>query len=151
MNYKTKIQSRIFSFFTRISSIMIPIYQYVPATAIWFGIMSVPILSYITYYFQNPRILKYDLQFSLKTPGFYFTIFGLILFLYSLVYQLTYRKQLIQKGPYKYVRHPQYIAFIIIEKYTRIPSWRYTQRRLRFMILVTESGSGLRTGWENAG
>ena len=93
---------------------MIPIYQYVPATAIWFGIMSVPILSYITYYFQNPRILKYDLQFSLKTPGFYFTIFGLILFLYSLVYQLTYRKQLIQKGPYKYVRHPQYVAFIIM-------------------------------------
>jgi protein-S-isoprenylcysteine O-methyltransferase Ste14 len=30
------------------------------------------------------------------------------------MYQIIHRKQLIQRGPYKFVRHPQYLAFIII-------------------------------------
>ncbi|MFX1279732.1 MAG: methyltransferase family protein [Promethearchaeota archaeon] len=114
MSFKEKIENRTISVFTRISSLLIPLYQYVPATAIWFGIMSVPILSYITYFLQNPRILKYDIKFCLEAPGFYFSILGFILFIYSLGYQLTHRKQLIQTGPYKYVRHPQYLAFIIM-------------------------------------
>ncbi len=32
----------------------------------------------------------------------------------SLIYQLTHRKQLIRTGPYRSVRHPQYIALIIM-------------------------------------
>ena len=31
-----------------------------------------------------------------------------------LIYQLTHRKRLIRTGPYRYVRHPQYIALIIM-------------------------------------
>jgi len=110
--FKTK--SRIISIFTSISSYLIPIFQYVPCTAIWFGIMSVPFISYLGFFFQNPNILAYDFNFLSKTHGFYFVIFGLILYFYSLIYQLTHRKQLIRTGPYKYLRHPQYIAFIII-------------------------------------
>lgn len=37
-----------------------------------------------------------------------------VIFLFSLVYQLTHWKGLIQKGPYKYVRHPQYLGIIIM-------------------------------------
>ena len=111
---RNKTKSRIISIFTSISSYLIPIFQYVPCTAIWFGIMSVPFISYLGFFFQNPNILVYDLNFLSKAHGFYLVIFGFILYLYSLIYQLTHRKQLIRTGPYKYLRHPQYIAFIII-------------------------------------
>jgi len=110
---RIKTKSRIISIFTSISSYLIPIYQYVPCTAIWFGIMSVPFITYLGFFFQNPNILAYDFNFLSKAHGFYLVIFGLILYVYSLIYQLTHRKQLIRTGPYKYLRHPQYIAMII--------------------------------------
>ncbi|KKK42202.1 hypothetical protein LCGC14_0822010 [marine sediment metagenome] len=111
---RNNTKSRIISIFTSISSYLIPIYQYVPCTAIWFGIMSVPFITYLGFFFQNPNILIYDFNFLSKAHGFYLVIFGLILYIYSLIYQLTHRKQLIRTGPYKYIRHHQYLAFIII-------------------------------------
>jgi len=109
-----KIKNRIEIVFTRISSIMIPIFQFVPATAIWRGIMSIPFITYLAFFFQNPGILKYDIQFLFKTHGIYITFFGFIFFIFALVYQLTHRNQLIRQGPYNYVRHPQYLGFIIM-------------------------------------
>lgn len=115
MSYRSnKIKNKIISITTSLSSIFIPIFQYVPATAVWFGIMSVPIVAYIFYFFQNPSILIYDLQFLLRTPGIYITLFGFTIYTYSFIFQLTHRKQLINKGPYKIIRHPQYVAFIIM-------------------------------------
>ena len=111
-NYK--IKTKLSSIFTSLTSYLILLFQYVPATAIWFGIMSVPLVTYLTFFFQNPGILFYDLRFLIGTRGVYFVIIGLIFYIYSLIYQLTHMKQLMQKGPYKYVRHPQYFAFIII-------------------------------------
>ena len=108
-----KIKHKISSIFTSFSSILIPIFQYVPCTTIWFGIMSVPLIAYLSLYFQNPGILLYDINFLFRTQGIYFILFGVVIFAYSLFYQLTHRKQLLRKGHYKYVRHPQYIAFII--------------------------------------
>jgi len=64
--------------------------------------------------FQYPSILLYDLGFLIGTQGFYVVLIGLILYTYGLIYQLSHRAQLNTKGPYKYVRHPQYLAFIIM-------------------------------------
>jgi len=111
---RDKIKNKLGSISTSISSVLVPFCQYVPCTAIWHGIMSVPFITYLGYFFQNPEILKYDVQFLFRAHGIYFVLFGLILFSYSLIYQLTHRKQLLQKGPYKYIRHPQYVAFILI-------------------------------------
>ena len=108
------IKSKITSISTSISSLLIPFLQYVPCTAIWRGIMSVPLISYLVWFFQYPSILLYDLRFLIGTQVFYVVLFGLILYTYSLIYQLSHRGQLITKGPYKYVRHPQYLAFIIM-------------------------------------
>jgi len=108
------IKSKIISISTSISSILILFVQYVPCTAIWFGIMSVPLLTYLVFFFQYPDILIYDLNFLFRTYGIYLVLFGLIIYFYSLIYQLSHRKQLIKRGPYKIVRHPQYLAFIII-------------------------------------
>jgi len=93
-----KIKTKINSIFTSISSILIPIFQYVPCTSIWFGIMSVPLITYIILFFQNPSILIYDIGFLFRTYGIYFVIFGFILYIYCLIYQLAHRKQLIRKG-----------------------------------------------------
>jgi len=109
-----KVKNKTSSILTSISSILIPFLQYVPCTAIWFGIMSVPLISYLALFFQDPSILLYDLRFLIGTQGFYVVLFGLILYTYSLIYKLSHRGQLIIKGPYKYVRHPQYLAFIIM-------------------------------------
>lgn len=108
------IKGKLSSISTSVSSFLIPIFQYVPVTGVWFGIMSVPLITYLSLYFQNPGILIYDLNFLFRTPEIYIVLFGLTLYISSLIYQLTHRKQLIRKGPYKYIRHPQYLAFIIM-------------------------------------
>ena len=107
-----KIRNKISSFSTSVTSVLILFFQYVPCTAIWFGFMSVPLIAYLAFFFQNPGILLYDIRFLVGTYGFYIILFGLILYIYSLVYQISHRSQLIKGGPYKIVRHPQYLAFI---------------------------------------
>ncbi|TKJ22111.1 MAG: hypothetical protein CEE43_07800 [Promethearchaeota archaeon Loki_b32] len=115
MNLKgNKIKNKITSVATSLSSILIPIFQYVPCTAIWFGIMSVPLITYLAFFFQNPGILGSDLAFLFNSYEIYIIILGFMLFITSLIYQLTHRKQLIRTGPYRYLRHPQYISLIIM-------------------------------------
>ncbi len=109
-----KIKNIISSSVTSISSILIPFFQYVPCTAIWFGIMSVPLITYLSFFFQNPRILLSDITFLFSSYEIYIILLGFTFYVCSLIYQITHRKQLIRTGPYKYVRHPQYIALIVM-------------------------------------
>lgn len=109
INLKIKLNSVL----TTISSFLIPVLQYVPCTAIWFGIMSVPLISYLLFFFQNPIILISDITFLFSSYEIYIILIGLVIYIYTLIYQIKHRKELIQTGPYKYVRHPQYIAIII--------------------------------------
>jgi protein-S-isoprenylcysteine O-methyltransferase Ste14 len=111
---KGNLKNRIFSLSTTASSFIIPIFQYVPCTAVWFGIMSVPLIFYILFFFQNLSILNYNIRFLMTTYGLLISLLGVIIYIYSLIYQITYRRQLLQKSPYKIVRHPQYLSFIII-------------------------------------
>ena len=110
INSKEAIKSIIFN----ISSIFIPILQYVPCASIWFGIMSIPLISYLIIFFQYPGILQHDIQFFFGYPGTIIAYFGLGLYLYCLIFHLRHRKLLMATGPYKIVRHPQYLAFIIM-------------------------------------
>ncbi len=115
MNLKRiKIKNKIISISTSISSFFIPIFQYVPCLSIWKGLMSVPLITYLTFFFQNPKILSTDYYFLFGNHGIYFIIFGFWFFIISLIFQLTHRNQLIRTGPYKYIRHPQYLAFILM-------------------------------------
>ena len=111
---RVNIKNKLSSIVTSISSILIPFFQYVPCTAIWFGIMSVPLITYLSFFFQNPGILLSDITFLFSSYEIYIILLGFTFCIYSLIYQLTHRKQLIRTGPYKYVRHPQYIALIIM-------------------------------------
>lgn len=95
-----------------ISEFLIPIFQYVPTTSIWLGIMTLPFISYLVYLILDPFIIIHDflLSFPLNLP----VIGGLILFIYSLIFLYRNRNGLVERGPYKYVRHPQYLGIIIM-------------------------------------
>ena len=95
-------------------AIMIPFFQFVPCASIWFGIMSLPLISYFINFLSYPDILLFDFKFFFGYPGTYIALLGGFIFIFSLIYQLIHRKGLIQKGPYKYVRHPQYLGIIIL-------------------------------------
>ena len=68
----------------------------------------------LQFFLLNPGILVSDFAFLFNSYEIYIIILGFMLYIASLIYQLTHRKQLIRTGPYRYVRHPQYIALIII-------------------------------------
>ena len=95
---------------------LVSIYQFIPCASIWFGIMSLPLIFYFLMFLNNPVILKVDFEFFFfyGHPWSIIAIFGAIFFFYSFIFQLIHRKQLIQKGPYKIVRHPQYLGIIIL-------------------------------------
>ena len=111
---RRKIKRKIEAISTRVCSILIPVFQYVPCLSVWRGIMSVPLLTYLIFFFQYPKMLLTDFHFLFQHHGIYFIILGFWLFVYSVIFQLTHRKQLIRTGPYKYIRHPQYLAIIFI-------------------------------------
>ena len=111
---RSKIKRKIEAISTRVCSILIPVFQYVPCLSVWRGIMSVPLLTYLIFFFQYPKMLLTDFHFLFQHHGIYFIILGFWLFVYSVIFQLTHRKQLIRTGPYKYIRHPQYLAIIFI-------------------------------------
>ena len=111
-----KLKAVMKQIFITIGWIMIPIFQYIPCASIWFGIMSLPLIGYLSFFFMNPTMVKSDFNFFIGY-GFPWSIIAIIsgiFFLFFLCYQLFYRKDLILKGPYKYVRHPQYLAIIIM-------------------------------------
>jgi protein-S-isoprenylcysteine O-methyltransferase Ste14 len=92
---------------------LVPVFQYIPNASIWKGIMSLPLIGYLIAFFQNPSILLRDFYFFFRYPGIYIIFLGTLFFIYSLIYQIIHRKELIKKGPYKYIRHPQYVSIII--------------------------------------
>ncbi|TXT60773.1 MAG: conserved membrane protein of unknown function [Promethearchaeota archaeon] len=100
-----KILNHIETSILKIINVLLFLFQYIPVSLLYFGLMSLPFIVYIFYIFQFPWIWQ-----DLLNPIF---IFGLSLFFYSLIYKLKYREKLITTGPYKYVRHPQYLGIII--------------------------------------
>ena len=112
---KCNKEKKIKDFILKFSGYFIPILQYVPNTTIWFGIMSLPLIGYLTFFFINPSIAWKDFLFFLFSPESYLTILGTVVFLYSLIHLIRNRKNgLIITGLYKYIRHPQYLGIIIM-------------------------------------
>lgn len=108
MNLKEKIKKIALT----ISTFLIPIFQYVPCASIWRGIMSIPLITYLIFFISQPEMIIYD--FQIFFIGSFPVIGGLILFLYSLIYLYRRNNYIIETGPYKYVRHPQYLGIIVM-------------------------------------
>ncbi len=112
--YKSKKYS-VKEIFLKFSGYIVPILQYVPATGIWFGIMSIPLIGYFIFLFSFPTMIWNDFLFLITSPELIIALVGLVIFIYSLIFIIKNRKQgLVISGPYKYLRHPQYFGIIIM-------------------------------------
>jgi len=118
---------------------LVPVFQYIPNASIWHGIMSLPLIGYLIAFFHNPSILLMDFSAFFGYPGIYIIYFGSLFFTYSLIYQIIHRKELIKKGPYKYIRHPQYVSIIILTLGFTITSLETTPVNIIFPYEIFKS------------
>ncbi len=107
---------RIGSRFLKVAGYLVPLVQSLPA---WTGLMTLPFVGYLIMLFTNlpvnlPRALfDFFVPFPILEKAC--VIIGFLILVYSAAYLITKRKDgLVASGPYRLVRHPQYLGMIIL-------------------------------------
>jgi len=107
---------RIKSGSLKVAGYLVPLVQSLPA---WTGLMTLPFATYLIMIFANlpvnlPRALfEFFVPFPILEKAC--VIIGFLILVYSAAYLITKRKEgLVTSGPYRFVRHPQYLGMILL-------------------------------------
>ena len=103
----------------KIAGYLIPLVQSLPTLGIWTSFMTLPFASYLIILFSNlpehlPRVI---MEFLIPFPVLEKIVIttGLLILIYSITHLRMKRKRgLVISGPYNWIRHPQYLGFILI-------------------------------------
>ncbi|MFX0061922.1 MAG: methyltransferase family protein [Candidatus Hermodarchaeota archaeon] len=107
--------------FLKVAGYFIPILQSIPSLGVWTGLMTVPFITYLIFFFASLPSRLIEVLFDI---GFWILIIGLLPLAYSIAYQSIKKKGgLVTTGPYRWVRHPQYLIIIFLTMMLTV--WSY--------------------------
>jgi len=123
---------------------IILIIQDVPGLGIWIGFMSIPLLLYLLILIGTFPYSVANVIFTFFAISGYFIfervliIVGLSIFLYSTYFlRKEQRDGLVTTGPYKYVRHPQYLGILLFT--IGLTSWSFVVAAITFGVTLWQA------------